>query len=119
MARVARWVTRPPRRCRPRFATNPNSTCPISVLRFRRVEIRDSAHKHRIADDDIRHAIDHALVVADLDVDKVLYLGPDRAANLLEVVAVRRVGTEALVIHAMRMHTRYQSYLRGQGDDDG
>ena len=83
------------------------------------MEIRDSARKHRIADDDIRHAIDHALVVADLDVDKVLYLGPDRAANVLEVVAVRRVGRESLLIHAMRMRSRYEPYLRGQEDDDG
>ncbi len=82
------------------------------------MEIRDSARRHKIADEDIRHAVEHALVVGDLDADKTLYLGPDRAANPLEVVAVIRVGREPLVIHAMRMRKQYEPHLRGQGDDD-
>jgi len=96
-----------------------DSTPTISVLRFRRVEIRDSARKHGIADDDIAHAVDHALVVAEIDPDKTLYLGPDRAANLLEVVVVTRVGSDPLAIHAMRMRKQYEPYLRGKEDEDG
>ena len=58
------------------------------VLRFGCVEIRDSARKHRIADEDIVPVVEHALAVAELDADKTLHLGPDRAGNLLEVITV-------------------------------
>jgi len=33
------------------------------------VEIHSSAHKHGIDEDNIRHALDHAIVVADLEPD--------------------------------------------------
>jgi hypothetical protein len=54
------------------------------------VEIYRSARRHGIADEDIVHAVEHALAVGEQDDGKVLYLGADRAANLLEVVAVAR-----------------------------
>ena len=47
-----------------------------------------------------------------------LYLGPDRAANLLEVVAVARENGSEIVIHAMRMRAKYEPFLRGEGDSD-
>ena len=53
------------------------------------MEIAPSARKHqardRFDDDDIRHAVAHALYAADDsdDADKALYLGPDRAARSL------------------------------------
>jgi len=40
------------------------------------------------------------------DDGKVLYLGPDRAANLLEVVSVIRDDGSEIVIHAMRMRAK-------------
>jgi hypothetical protein len=53
------------------------------------VEIYESARKHGISDEDIHHGVEHALVVADDQAtSKVLYLGPDRAGNLLEIVSV-------------------------------
>lgn len=59
------------------------------------MEIYRSARKHGITDDDIVHAIEHALAIGERDDAKVLYLGPDRAGNLLEVVSVNRDdGTE-------------------------
>jgi hypothetical protein len=83
------------------------------------VEIAPSARKHqardRFDDDDIRHAVAHALYAADDgdDADKALYLGPDRAARFLEiVVAVRADGTE-VVIHAMKMRQAYAVLLPG------
>jgi hypothetical protein len=94
------------------------------VIRFLRVEIARFARKHqaeeRFEDADILHAIDHALYVADdeSDPDKALYLGPDRAARLLEVVvAVRSDGSE-VEIHAMKMRRKYGLLLgrRGAGD---
>jgi transcriptional/translational regulatory protein YebC/TACO1 len=84
------------------------------------VEIYESAHKHAISDEDIEHAIDHALVVADEEgADKVLYLGPDRAGNMLEIVAVARDDDTEIVIHAMRMRRIYETLLRERGEPDG
>lgn len=40
------------------------------------------------------HAIDWALYAADQDDGKVLYLGPDGAGNLLEVITVLRDDTD-------------------------
>jgi len=49
-----------------------------------------SARRHGIVDEDIEHVIGYALVAADDEEGKVLYLGPDRAGNLVEVVSVIR-----------------------------
>ena len=48
----------------------------------------------------------------------MLYLGPDRAANLLEVVSVLRDDGTEIVIHAMRMRPKYEPFLRGEGESD-
>ncbi|MDP8971024.1 MAG: hypothetical protein M3N52_11120 [Actinomycetota bacterium] len=57
-------------------------------------------------------------MVAEEDDAKVLYLGPDRAGNLLEVVSVLRDDRTEIVIHAMRMRRMYESLLRETGDPD-
>lgn len=81
-----------------------------------RYEIHHTARKHGSGDDDILHTIRHALVVRDYGDNRTLYLGPDRAANLLEVVAILLDGTEVeLVIHAMPMRPKYEPLLRGLG----
>jgi hypothetical protein len=82
------------------------------------VDIYASARKHGIDDLDILHAIDHALAAGDQDDGKVLYLGPDRAGNLLEVVTVVREDETEVVIHAMRMRPTYEPFLRGKGNAD-
>ena len=82
------------------------------------VEIYRSARRHKIADDDIRHAVEHALAAGEQDDGQVLYLGPDRAANLLEVISVVRDDGSEIVIHAMRMRAKYEPFLRGEGDSD-
>jgi hypothetical protein len=83
------------------------------------VEIYRSARRHGIEDEDILHAVEHALAVGEQDDSNVLYLGPDRAANMLEVVAVTRDDGSEIVIHAMRMRAKYEPFLRGEGDSDG
>lgn len=84
-----------------------------------RYEIHHTARKHGIDDDDILHTIQRALVVRDYEENRTLYLGPDRAANLLEVVAILLdVAEVELVIHAMRMRPKYEPLLRGLGDPD-
>jgi hypothetical protein len=77
------------------------------------VEIHESARKHGVADEDILHAIDHALAIEDAgeDPDRWLVLGPDIAGNLLEVVVVITVDGMQTAIHAMTMRSRYRRLL--------
>ncbi len=83
------------------------------------MEIYESARKHEIDDLDIHHTVVHAMVVAESHDDKVLYLGPDRAGNLLEILSVLRDDGTEIVIHAMRMRRIYESLLRETGGADG
>lgn len=83
------------------------------------MDIYDSARKHGIRDDDIRHAIQHALVVADEEeTSKVLYIGPDYAGNLLEIVSVLRDNGTEIVVHAMAMRPTYGPLLRRSEEPD-
>ncbi len=77
------------------------------------VEIHPSARKHDVADEDIDHAIDHAIVIEDAgeDPDRWLVIGPDRAANLLEVVVMTTVEGTQLAIHAMPLRARFRGLL--------
>ncbi|MGH2871487.1 MAG: hypothetical protein ACRDL5_03385 [Solirubrobacteraceae bacterium] len=74
------------------------------------MEIHDSARKHGVADEDILHAVDHALAIEDAgeDPDRWLVLGPDRPGNLLEVVILTTVEGPQLVIHSMPMRPKYR-----------
>jgi hypothetical protein len=84
------------------------------------VEIYESARKHGVSDEEIRHGVEHALVAADEDdTGKVLHLGPNRAGNLLEIVTVRRDDDTEIVIHAMRMRRMYEPLLGEIGEPDG
>ena len=84
------------------------------------MEIYESARRHGIGDEDIRHGVEHALVVADEEErGRVLYLGPDRAGNLLEIVSVLRDDDSGIVIHAMPMRRTYEPLLRERRDTDG
>jgi hypothetical protein len=78
------------------------------------VEIHPSARKHGIADEDIEHATKHAMAIDEQDNDTRLYLGPSRAAELLEVVTIVRDDGSELAIHAMKMRTKYQRLLPGE-----
>lgn len=46
---------------------------------------------------------------------RVLYLGPGRADNLLDVVVIERDDGTELVIHAMRLNPKYQPLLPRPG----
>ena len=86
------------------------------------MEIHRTARKHGIADDAIRHAVDHALTVIDLepgsDPPKVLAIGPDRAGNLLEVIWLELADDADLVIHAMRLRTAFYDLLPTRSEED-
>jgi uncharacterized DUF497 family protein len=77
------------------------------------VEVHDSARKHGVADEDIQHAIDHALAIEDAgeDPDRWLVIGPDRVANLLEVVVLVTAQGTQIVIHAMTLRAAYRRLL--------
>jgi hypothetical protein len=77
------------------------------------VEIHPSARKHGIADEDIEHAMRHALAIDDQEDDTRLYLGPARSADLLEVVTIVRDDDSELAIHAMKMRPKYRRLLPG------
>jgi hypothetical protein len=84
-----------------------------------RYRIHHTARKHGIDDADIRHAIEHALAVEEYeDADRVLYLGPGRAANMLEIITLAVDEEVELVIHAMPMRPKYRPLLRGLGEPD-
>ena len=77
------------------------------------MEIHPSARKHGIADEDIEHAMRHALAIDDQDDDTRLYLGPAGSADLLEAVAIVRDDGSELAIHAMKMRPKYRRLLQG------
>lgn len=78
-------------------------------MRFHR-----SAFKHGYDEETILHAVEHAIVVVDLEPDadppKVLAIGPDPAGNLLEVIWLDLADTE-LVIHAMDLRATFYDLL--------
>ena len=83
------------------------------VVQYCRVEIHPSAGRHGIADEDILHAIEHSMVVEDLgeDPDRWLVIGPNRSANLLEVIVLITDEGDELIIHAMPLRAVYRKLL--------
>ncbi len=77
------------------------------------MKIHSSARRHGVEDEDINHAVDHALVVEDAgeDPDRWLVIGPDQSGNLLEVVVMTTRETTAIAIHAMPMRPKYERLL--------
>lgn len=85
------------------------------------MEAHRSAQKHGVSDGAIAHAVDHALVVIDLepeaDPPRVLAIGPDQAGNLLEIIWLEFPGRAPIVIHAMPLRRTFYDLLpRGEGD---
>jgi hypothetical protein len=68
-----------------------------------------SAGEHVVVGD-----IAHALAVGEQDDGKVLYLGPDRANHLLEVVSVVRDGGSQIADTGLPMRAKYEPLLRGE-----
>ena len=78
------------------------------------VEIGWSSRRHRIADEDIIHAWEHAVRLVEYDYDgeeRLLVIGPSRSGDMLELVAVpAEVPTR--IIHADRLQPNRYDYLR-------
>jgi hypothetical protein len=77
------------------------------------VEIHPSARRHGVSDDDMLHAVANELAVEDLgeDPDRWLVIGPDRAANLLEVIVLLTADGDQMIIHAMPLRAAYRRLL--------
>ena len=76
--------------------------------------IHESAYRHGLTDEEIRHAWDNAMGFYDIDIEhepiKSLCIGPDRAGNLLEVLYLQADDTD-LIIHAMPLRPAFRAYL--------
>jgi len=91
----------------------PTLTLMTFVVQYCRVEIHPSARRHGSADDDMLHAIEHAMVVDDIgeDPDRWLVIGPDRAGNLLEVIVLVTAEGNEVIIHSMSLRAAYRKLL--------
>ncbi len=83
------------------------------------MEIHPAARRHGILDEDIVYAVENALAGYALEEredepQRTLLLGPDRSANLLELVVVELDDGGRLAIHAMRMRPKYIPLLPRQ-----
>jgi len=85
------------------------------------VDIHQSARRHGVRDEDVRHAVEHPLVVVDLDAEadppKELVVGPDRAGNLIEVILLSLIDDRLLAIHAMPLREKYRGLLPRAEED--
>ncbi len=62
--------------------------------------------------DDIDHALHHSVREIDLDEGRWLVLGPDRAANIIELIVLTDdEEDEAMVIHAMPITDQHMRFL--------
>ncbi|MGH9164908.1 MAG: hypothetical protein ACRDZW_05265 [Acidimicrobiales bacterium] len=77
------------------------------------MEVHPAARRHGVADDDMLHVVEHSMVVSDVgeEPDRWLVIGPDRAANLLEVIVLITTEGEELIIHAMPLRALYRRLL--------
>ncbi len=74
------------------------------------MEIAESARKHGVPDDDIRHAVRNELRTISQG-DRLLIIGPSRDVQLLEVV-VLDTDDDLVAIHAMPLRAKFFHFLR-------
>jgi len=82
------------------------------------VEIRPSARKHGISDDDIRHAINNAIaaITHPDQPDFTMLIGPQRSTGLMEI-GVIETNDQDYVIHAMPARQMYLAMIDPQRGD--
>lgn len=72
------------------------------------MKILPSARKRGIDDADILHALEHLVTNYEIEEDRWLVIGPDRAGNLLELVVL---SDAQVAIHAMPLTTTNEKFL--------
>lgn len=79
------------------------------------LRVHKSAKKHGLSIEDISHAYDFAILQLDLDPDndppKILFIGPDSAGNLLELIGGELAGDVLLIWHADTCRPQYLERL--------
>ncbi len=78
------------------------------------MEVRDGARKHGITDEDMRHAVRHAIRSRELDENTSLLIGADTAGRLLEVVVADIDADRAPIVHAMALRPSFYRFLEGR-----
>ncbi len=71
------------------------------------MEILDSARRHHIADEDIRHAVTNAIRHHDIDDGLVMVVGPSTAGVLIEVGIATTDAAEPAIVHAMPARAKF------------
>ena len=83
------------------------------------LRVRESALKHGLSIEAISHAIDMALLELEIDADndppKILFIGPDDAGNLLEVIGGDIADDVLLIWHADTCKPQYRDLLPNPG----
>ena len=86
------------------------------------MRVHESAYRHGVDDEAIRHVVDFALTIIELAPDedprKILAIGPDPAGNLFEVIWLE-LESDDLVIHAMALRRAFYDLLPDPEDHDG
>lgn len=67
--------------------------------------IAESARKHGVADEDILHAFRNPIRLWPVDEGMTMFVGPDRAAGLLEVGVVS--AATPVIVHAMVARAKF------------
>ena len=70
------------------------------------VIIAESAHRHGVSDEDIRHAYAHPIRVFDLDEGFTMVIGANHAAIIYEIGVVDGVPAP-VVVHAMKARDKF------------
>lgn len=78
------------------------------------MRVTDSAFKHGIAEADILHAYANAVRLVEVEQygeDRLIVIGPDRAGNWLELVAVPADEADR-IIHPDRLRPKFYEFLK-------
>ena len=110
-----------PRRKRQDHKTPKPESKPVApsfVLRYDHVHLTESALKHGVSEEDIRHAQNQAIKVFeyfdDLDRRRILMIGPDLSGNLLELLMAINTDSSLKIFHAMRLRTKFDGLVKNQ-----
>jgi hypothetical protein len=93
---------------------------PVATTNVVVLEIRPSALKHGISDDDVRHAINTAIapIPQPDQPDFTMLIGPERSTGLIEI-GVIETDDQDYVIHAMPARQMYLAMIDPQRGDRG
>lgn len=78
------------------------------------MRVTDSALQHGIAEADILHAFTNAVRFVEVEQhgeDRLIVIGPDRAGNWLELVAMPANDADR-IIHADRLRPKFYEFLK-------